>query len=29
MESLHSRYPQDSEAAIFYALSLIANAPPQ
>jgi hypothetical protein len=26
MESLHSRYPQDSEAAIFYALSLIANA---
>lgn len=27
MESLHSRYPQDSEAAIFYALSLIANAP--
>ena len=28
MESLHSRYPQDSEAAIFYALSLIANAPP-
>src|SRR5580700_10268275 len=28
MESLHSRYPQDSEAAIFYALSLIANASP-
>src|ERR1700722_13836201 len=28
MESLHSRYPQDSEAAIFYAVSLIANAPP-
>jgi tetratricopeptide (TPR) repeat protein len=27
MELLHSRYPQDSEAAIFYALSLIANAP--
>jgi hypothetical protein len=27
MESLHGRYPQDSEAAIFYALSLIANAP--
>ncbi len=27
MESLHTRYPQDSEAAIFYALSLIANAP--
>jgi hypothetical protein len=27
MESLHSRYPQDNEAAIFYALSLIANAP--
>ena len=27
MESLHSRYPEDSEAAIFYALSLIANAP--
>jgi hypothetical protein len=26
MASLHSRYPQDSEAAIFYALSLIANA---
>jgi hypothetical protein len=26
MESLHSRYPQDSEAAIFYAVSLIANA---
>jgi tetratricopeptide (TPR) repeat protein len=26
MESLHGRYPQDSEAAIFYALSLIANA---
>ena len=28
MESLYRRYPQDSEAAIFYALSLIANAPP-
>jgi tetratricopeptide (TPR) repeat protein len=28
MESLHSRYPQDSEAAVFYALSLIANAAP-
>jgi tetratricopeptide (TPR) repeat protein len=27
MESLHRRYPQDSEAAVFYALSLIANAP--
>ncbi len=27
MESLYGRYPQDSEAAIFYALSLIANAP--
>jgi hypothetical protein len=27
MESLHGRYPQDSEAAVFYALSLIANAP--
>ncbi|HEY6489461.1 MAG: hypothetical protein WCC26_22050 [Terracidiphilus sp.] len=27
METLHRRYPQDSEAAIFYALSLIANAP--
>ena len=27
MELLHSRYPQDSEAAIFYAFSLIANAP--
>jgi tetratricopeptide (TPR) repeat protein len=27
MGSLHSRYPQDTEAAIFYALSLIANAP--
>ncbi len=26
MESLHSRYPLDNEAAIFYALSLIANA---
>jgi hypothetical protein len=26
MELLHTRYPQDSEAAIFYALSLIANA---
>jgi tetratricopeptide (TPR) repeat protein len=29
MESLHSRHPQDSEAAIFYALSLIANASPK
>ncbi len=29
MESLHSRYPQDSEAAIFYALALIANASPK
>jgi hypothetical protein len=28
METLHSRYPQDTEAAIFYALSLIANASP-
>jgi hypothetical protein len=27
MESVHNRYPRDSEAAIFYALSLIANAP--
>jgi len=27
MESLHNRYPQDTEAAAFYALSLIANAP--
>ena len=27
MKSLHRQYPQDSEAAIFYALSLIANAP--
>jgi hypothetical protein len=27
MGSLDGRYPQDSEAAIFYALSLIANAP--
>ena len=27
MESLHTQYPQDDEAAIFYALSLIANAP--
>ena len=27
MASLHDRYPQDTEAAIFYALSLIANAP--
>ncbi len=27
MESLYNRYPQDTEAAIFYALSLIANAP--
>jgi hypothetical protein len=27
MESLHRQYPQDNEAAIFYALSLIANAP--
>jgi len=27
MESLHSKYPQDSEGTIFYALSLIANAP--
>ncbi len=27
MESLHRRYPEDSEGAIFYALSLIANAP--
>jgi hypothetical protein len=26
MELLHGRYPQDSEAAVFYALSLIANA---
>jgi tetratricopeptide (TPR) repeat protein len=27
MEALHDHYPQDSEAAIFYALALIANAP--
>jgi tetratricopeptide (TPR) repeat protein len=27
MEALHSHYPEDSEATIFYALSLIANAP--
>lgn len=27
MEGLHERYPQDSEAAVFYALALIANAP--
>ncbi len=27
MEALHEHYPQDSEAAIFYALALIANAP--
>ena len=27
MEWLHGRYPEDSEAAIFYALSLIANGP--
>jgi tetratricopeptide (TPR) repeat protein len=26
MASLHGRYPEDNEAAIFYALSLIANA---
>lgn len=29
MELLHTRYPHDSEAAIFYALSLIANASPR
>jgi hypothetical protein len=28
MEQLHSRYPDDKEAAVFYALSLIATAPP-
>jgi hypothetical protein len=28
MEALASRYPKDSEAAIFYALALIATAPP-
>lgn len=27
MDTLHNRYPQDSEAAIFYALALLANAP--
>ncbi len=27
MGTLHDRYPQDTEAAIFYALALIANAP--
>jgi tetratricopeptide (TPR) repeat protein len=27
MEALHHRYSQDSEAAIFYALALIANSP--
>ncbi len=27
MEALRSHYPQDSEAAIFYALALIANSP--
>jgi tetratricopeptide (TPR) repeat protein len=27
MEILHRRYPEDSEAAIFYALALIANSP--
>jgi hypothetical protein len=28
MEQLQARYPDDPEAAVFYALSLIANAPP-
>lgn len=28
MEQLHERYPDDKEAAVFYALSLIATAPP-
>jgi hypothetical protein len=28
MEQLHQRYPEDNEAAVFYALSLIATAPP-
>lgn len=28
MEELHHRYPDDKEAAIFFALSLIATAPP-
>jgi len=28
MEQLHDRYPDDKEAAVFYALSLIATAPP-
>jgi len=28
MEQLHARYPDDGEAAIFYALALLATAPP-
>jgi hypothetical protein len=28
MEQLHQRYPDDKEAAVFYALALIATAPP-
>ncbi len=28
MQQLHEHYPSDQEAAIFYALALIANAPP-
>jgi hypothetical protein len=28
MEQLQARYPDDREAAVFYALSLLANAPP-
>lgn len=28
MEQLHAKYPDDKEAAVFYALSLIATAPP-
>ena len=28
MEQLHQRYPDDKEAAVFYALSLISTAPP-
>ncbi len=28
MEALHARFPQDDEVAVFYALSLLATAPP-
>jgi len=28
MEQLHARYPDDGEAAVFYALALLATAPP-